>query len=265
MQGRLELVTRKWWFLLVFILLGTASPPITTRPYDPARTGEVIGHLPRYSLLAKGHFERLYPIFKVAPIVLILGLVFLGNRVRRIFSIYLGVAYVIFAIVQSVAITDKYGFGVVTGNFVLMAVVALFWFWEAFGNRNDFTPRKIPRIRYWVVPLAAIAFWYPLDIRTMKPDFAPAYIVTNLAGLAFCTMTPVYLALLSLYYPTVNIAALRVTALARMIIGFWNIIVNFIFKPDLLWWNGVLHLPLVAISTYAFILCFRRLKVPGAN
>ncbi|MCL0033356.1 hypothetical protein M1M99_00900 [Thermodesulfovibrionales bacterium] len=41
-QGKLELITRKWWFLLLFILLGTIVPPIVTRGFDPAKIGEII-------------------------------------------------------------------------------------------------------------------------------------------------------------------------------------------------------------------------------
>jgi hypothetical protein len=79
---------------------------------------------------------------------------------------------------------------------------------------------------------------------------------TNAAGLAFCMMAPVYLAILTLYYPKVNIAILRVTSLLGIIIGFWNMLVNFVINLDFLWWNGVLHLPLVFISICAFILSF---------
>ena len=95
-------------------------------------------------------------------------------------------------------------------------------------------------------------------LETIKPDFNPIYLFTNQAGLAFCMMTPVYLAILILYYPKVNIPTLRITALSGITIGFWNMVVNFLIKPDILWWNGVLHLPLVFISIYALILSFRK-------
>lgn len=88
-------------------------------------------------------------------------------------------------------------------------------------------------------------------------DFNLAYLFINPAGLAFCTMTLVYLSILTLYRPKVNMATLRVTSLLGIIIGFWNMVVNFLMKPDVLWWNGVLHLPLMIVSIYAFILSFR--------
>ena len=254
-QGTLELITRKWWFLVLFILIGTITPPIVTKGFDPSKTGEIISYMLQNSLIK--FCSPLYPVFKIIPIVLVFALILFGNQIGRIFSLYGGITYILFAFLQSIAITDKYGFGIVTGNFILMILVAIFWFWEASVNKNNLTPQKLPIIRYWIVPLAFLAFWYPVNLESMKPDFNLSYLFTNPAGLAFCTMTPVYLGILTLYYPKVNIATLRVTSLLGIIIGFWNIVVNFLIKPDILWWNGVLHLPLVFISIYAFILSLR--------
>ncbi len=255
-QGTLELITRKWWFLVLFILIGTMAPPIVTKGFEPEKIGEIIFYILRNALIH--HVSPLYPVFKIIPIILIFALILFGNRTSRIFSLYGGISYILFAFLQSIAITDTYGFGIITGNFILMILVAIFWFWEVSVNKNDFTPQKLPIIRYWVVPLAFLAFWYPLNPESMMPDFNLAYLITNAAGLAFCTMTPVYLGILTLYYPKVNIATLRVTSLLGIIIGFWNVVWGFLMMPDILWWNGVLHLPLVFISTYAFILSFRR-------
>lgn len=254
-QEKLELVTRKWWFLLLFILIGTVTPPIVTKGFDPSKIGKIIMYILRNALIR--FCSPLYPVFKILPIILVFALALLGNRISRVFSFYCGISYLLFAFLQGVAITDEYGLGIVTGNFILVLIVAISWFWEAFVNRNDFTPQKLPIIRYWVAPLAFLAFWYPVDVRTMKPDFSFVNFITNPSGLAFCTMTPVYLGILALFYPKVNIMTLRVTSLPGIIIGFWNMIVNFIMKLDILWWNGILHLPLVFISVYTFILSFR--------
>ena len=262
-RGTLELITRKWWFLLLFILIGTITPPIVTKGFNPSKIGEIISYILRNALII--HCSPLYPAFKIIPIILVFALILFGNRISRIFSLYGGATYLAFAFLQSIAITDKYGFGIVTGNFILKIVVAIFWFWEIFVNKNDFTPQKLPIIRYWVVPLAFLAFWFPINLETKKPDFNLAYIFTNPAGLAFCTMTPVYLGILTLYYPKVNIATLRVTSLLGIIIGFWNMVVNFLIKPDNLWWNGVLHLPLVFISIYALILSFKKTQLVEAT
>ena len=258
-QVKLELMTRRWWFLALLTMIGTLTPPIVTRGFDPSKTGEIIMYILQNSLIRV--LSPLYPIFKIIPIILIFALILFGNRVGRIFSLYTGINYFLFAFLQGIAITDEYGLGIVTGNFIIMIVAAVSWFWEAFVNKNDFTLRKLPIVRYWVVPLAFLAFWFPIDLESMKPDFNPIYLITNPAGLAFCTMTPVYLGILTLYYPKVNSVTLRLTSFPGIIIGFWNMVVNFLIRPDILWWNGVLHLPLIFISIYAFILSFRKYVV----
>ncbi len=261
-QKKLELITRKWWFVVVFILLNILVPPIITNGYDSSKSGgEIIGYLIQHSLLASDNFSYLYPIFKILPVILVFALIFSGNRFSRIFSFYVGINYIFITVLQYISITDTYGFAIVMGNFILTLVVALSWFWEGVVRRNDFTPRKIPLTRFWIVPLAFLAFWYPLNLESMKPDFNLSYIFTNPVGLAFCNMTPIYLGILTLYYPRVNIITLRITSLLGIIISFWNVLVNFIMSPDILWWNGVLHLPLVFISIYALILSFRKTQL----
>lgn len=258
---KLDLMTRRWWFLLIFILLGTVMPPIVTKgPIDPSEISQIITYILANALV--NQWAPFYPLFKVIPIVLVVGLILLGNRVSRLFSLYVGISYVLFAFLQNIAITDKYGFSMVTGNVITMLLVAGFWFGEVFFGKNDFSSRKIPAIRYWLVPLAFLAFWSPINPTSFRPDFNPAYLVTNSSGLAFCMMTPVYLAILALYYPTVNIPTLRVTSLLGMVIGFWNLVTDFLLQPDLLWWMGVLHIPLVIISIYTFILSFKKAS-PG--
>ena len=259
-QRKLELITRKWWFLVVFFLINIMGPPIVSKGHDPANTGEIIGYIMRHSLLTSDGISFLFPIFKILPIILIFGIIFLGNRISRFFSLYVGITYILFAVLQYISISDKYGFGILSGSFFLTIIVAAFWFWEVAINRNNFTFQKIPLIRFWVVPFAFLAFWYPINLESMKPDFDLAYIITNPAGLAFCNMTPVYLAILTLYYPRINITTLRITSFLGVIVGFWNLLVNFLIDPDILWWNGVLHLPLVFIAFYALILSFRKIK-----
>jgi membrane protein implicated in regulation of membrane protease activity len=53
---------------------------------------------------------------------------------------------------------------------------------------------------------------------------------------------------------------MRVTALTGLVIALYNILVNFIFLPGVLWWNGILHLPLLFISLCALILAYRRVE-----
>lgn len=54
-----------------------------------------------------------------------------------------------------------------------------------------------------------------------------------------------------------NLAVLRVTSFVGMLIGAVNMLVWFFVMPSA-WWMGVLHIPLVTISVYAFVLSHHR-------
>lgn len=253
-QKSLESKTRRWWFFLLFIVLQFV-PPYASRGIAWSEIEAFAMEILNKSFISS--CAVLYPIFKIIPILLVISILFLKNRIVRLFAVYAGVNYVLFAFLLCIAVTEKYGLGILIGNFSMFLIIAGFWFWEAIARRNDFTRRKIPAWRYWVIPLAFLAFWYPANPQTFLPDFDPLHFFTNEAGLYFCMMTPVFLAILTLYYPRVNIAAMRVTSLVGVIVGFWNMYVSFFSNPGLLWWNGVLHIPLFTISIYGLILSYK--------
>jgi len=262
-QDKKERITRRWWFFGLFVLI-QFIPPYASKGYNfPEDWRNVIFHALGNAIVYQ--HREIYPIFKVIPIILFIGIFVFRNKVARLFSIYVSISYVLFAFGQSIAVTEKYGVAVCTINVIMFLVVAAFWAWEAVVLQNDYTLRKLPIWRYWVVPLALLAFWYPLNRQTGMPDFNPVYLFTNGAGLAFCTMTPLYVGVLTLYYPKVNIATLRVTSLVGFIIGLYNMNLNFIMRPSTLWWNGVLHIPLVAISLYGLIISLKHPPSPEIN
>ncbi|MHC4460730.1 MAG: hypothetical protein ACYS6W_01725 [Planctomycetota bacterium] len=201
-QGKLEQITRKWWFFGLFVLI-QFFPPYASKGYNIEDWGKVIQHALGNAIV--GQHPEIYPVFQVIAILALIGILVFRNKFARIFGIYVAISYVLFTIGQSVAITDKYGVSICTINFVMFLIVAGFWAWEAVVLKNDYTFRKLPIWRYWVVPLAVLAFWYPSS--RGRPDFNPVHLITRGSGLAFCLMTPVYLSLLSLYWPRVNNAS----------------------------------------------------------
>jgi hypothetical protein len=240
----------------MFILLQFVTPPYASRGYQWNQWGDVIMYSLRNAFIYS--YAALYPVFKIVPIILIAFIIVFRNRFSRWFSMYAAFSYILFAFGQNIAVTQKYGLSICTINLIMFLAVAAFWIWEVIVLQNDFSPKKVPFQRYWIVPLALLAFWYPLNKQTCMPDFNPAYLFTNGAGIAFCTMTPVYIGLLTIYYPRVNIATLRVTSLVGLIIGIYNMIENFCINPAILWWNGVLHIPLLIISLYGLLLSFTK-------
>ncbi|MBN1922130.1 MAG: hypothetical protein JW892_12850 [Anaerolineae bacterium] len=249
-QRRLEALTRKWWLYLLLLLL-FFIPTYAARSYDPRQSMGLIGEVLSAPLIYA--FPVLMPVAKIATAGLIVGVLVYGNGVRRAFNVYVAVLYGALALFQTTAMTETYGLVVISGNLVLILVVALVSVWEVVAERNDFGARDRPLWRWWVAPLGIVALLAPVDASTMSPDFSPVRLLTNEAGLTFCMMTPVVLAVLTLFYPTVNPAVLRVSSFAGMLLGVVNMIVWFAVETWG-WWMGVLHIPLLVISIYAFVL-----------
>jgi hypothetical protein len=253
-QGKIDTATKKWWLYLL-LLLSFFIPTYASRNYDPRQSVDLIGQVLSAPLI--NAFPLLMPIAKIVPMALIVGIFIYGNRIRRAFNFYVAVLYLALAFLQTASITDAYGLVVISGTLAIVLVVALFWVWEVVAERNDFGTRKLPLWRWWVVPVALVSLLAPVDTSTMSPDFSPARLLTNEAGLTFCMMSPMVLAVLTLSHPTVNAAVLRVTSFAGMLLGAVNMIVWFVMEPWG-WWMGVLHIPLVMISAYAFVLAHVR-------
>ena len=259
-HGKLDALTRKWWFYLLLLLL-FFLPSQTSGEFDPRQSMDLVGQVLANPLIYA--IPALMPVAKLTMAGLIAGVLLFGNRLRRAFDVYVAILYLAMAFFQTMAITETYGLAVITGNLALVLVVGLFWVWEAMVERNDFAPRKRPWWAWWVAPLAALALLAPVEASTMRPDFSLIGMVSNEAGLTFCMVTPVVLAVLVLFYPTVNRVVLRVMSFVGLLLGAVNMIVWFVVEPWG-WWMGVMHIPLVVVSVYGFVLGQRSGgKAPG--
>ena len=146
-QGKLDALTKKWWLYLVLLLL-FFLPIQAARDFDPRESIDLIGQVLSNPLIYA--LPILMPVAKAVPVVLIAGLLIFGNRVRRAFNLYVALLFLALAILQTTAVTDKYGLVVITGNLALILVVGLVWAWEVIVERNDFTPRRHRWWKWWV-------------------------------------------------------------------------------------------------------------------
>lgn len=246
---KLEYLSRKWWFYLLLLLVYLFIPPFTSQG---APAPEEIGSLVS-KVLAVGlePYQWLAPFFHVGTVLLVLGLLWFGDKVTRVFSAYMGANFIFIAFAQMTAFLEGYGFVALTGGIITFSIVGIYWVWEAAAKRSILhPPSEIPRWKYWVVPFAVLAFWSPVE-----PTLNPLPLLTSFYGLAFCLTTPVFLAILSLYHPNVNVPAFRVTAFVGAFLGIVN--VSLVFFGGDPWVSGILHLPLLLISTYCIGLTFR--------
>ncbi len=252
-QGFLDRLTRKWWLYILFLLL-FFLPSYAERSYDPRQSSDLVGEVLSNPII--NTFPILGPIAKLIPVILIAALFISGNKARWLFNTYIAILYLAIALFQNSAITESHGLVVLTGNLMLILVVSLAWMWEVAAERNDFSPRKIPLWQWWVAPVMLLPFLAPVNSTSLSPDFNLAGMLTNSSGLTYCFMTPVILAVLSLFHPTVNLPVLRVSSFVGILFGAINMLMWFVMEP-LGWWMGVLHIPLVVLSIYTFVLSLR--------
>ena len=255
MYNRLSRLISTWWFYLLFLLV-YFLPSYTALPFDPQNTPELIGLVLSNPLIYA--YPQIMPLFKFIPVVLVAALLLYGKRAGPWFLVYAALLIAAMAILQNTAFTEKYGLAVLTGNIIVYIVVALVWFLELLQRKTDFSQPTRSLWRYWVVPVALLAFWFPVSEATLGPEFSVANLVSNSAGLTTCMMLPLFLAILSLYHPRVNRITLRISSYAGLITGLLNVLQWFILTEH--WWIGVVHLPLLTIASYTFWLSFIKIS-----
>lgn len=255
-QALLVSKTRRWWFFLC-VFLSLLIAPYASKNFDTTNWGTVISRTLGNSLF--NNFKNVFPIFQIIAIVVFLMVPLLRNRSRVVLSLHAGFSYMLFAVLQNIAITPQYGLSIVLSNIILFMLVAVTWFWEALVRQNDFSSVTQPFWKYLVLLSALFAFLIPINLETGGPGFFPAMFSLG-SALAFCPMTPMYLAILIYYYPKINILTLRMTSIAGIIIGFFNVLIKLILQSDSSLWDGILHLPLFILSILGLILSMIRIK-----
>ncbi len=250
----LDRVTRKWWFFAILIFAQMVIYPVATKNFSFPEIGQIIGYTLGNSFQIE--MRSFYIYFQILAIVILSALFIYKNRFGRIFNLYVMVSYIVFAILQNVAITDKYGLSIVTINVVMFLLVAYVWLREVINPENDYSFKNVKWKDSWLIVLSLIAFWLPLKNGLF--DFNPTHFLYSGSALAFCMMTPVYLTIMSLNIPHVNIVTYRITAIIGFLIGLYNM-KN--FQNPAMVNVAIVHLPLVIISFYAMVRSYTIKKV----
>jgi hypothetical protein len=249
-----ERLTRKWWFYLLTLLVPILLPPFASTGLGYWRelnsfiwyvSGEVYDK--KTTLLAS------MPIMHLFVFVLIVTLIVLGKRFGRAFSFLAAFNFAYITFVQTSVITEKYGLVIVSELFAWYLIVFLLWLWEALAPKNDFTWDRSRSKPYWAIPLAVLAFWDP----ELTWQFHPRFLIDSYSPTAFCMMTPIYLTVLLFIYPRVNLLLLRVQGFLGIFIGVITLVIAFMKEPSVAAYWTLLHVPLISISLYSFILGIR--------
>ena len=246
----IETAGRRWWFLLL-VLLPQCIPPYASQGYRLREWGAVNAYIVTHSI--KSSFAGLFPVFQIATLIFFTAVFCVGKRAARLFGAYAALSYTLMALLQNISVGDSYGLAVCAANGITFLTLAGLWLWEAVAPKNRFEMQKKAVWEYWPLLLALVSFWEPLNPDTLGPDFNPVYLLTSGASLSFCMATPLYLAVLVLYFPGVNRIVLAVSGLVGLVMGLGNMVLEFVITPAY-WWIGVLHFPLLILSIYSLVL-----------
>ena len=244
-------LTGRWWFYLLILLLGfVLLPPYAQESYRPWEMGRMVMETLGNAVI-DGLVDMRWPaaLLHIVALLILLGIALKGEAAEGAFNLYSCLTYYMIAIGQGVGYTERYGLVILTGNIVVVLLVATLWAWECRVHRNQFRG-PVERARLWVLPLALWAFWSPA-----KPGLDPSYLLFGYYGVAYCLTTPVLLTPLILHYPNVNRPVMRVTAFIGLIFAILNVL-SPLYGGDL-WQGPILHLPLLLTCFYALLLSRR--------
>lgn len=239
-----------WKFIILVIVLQFVLPPIVAKGFQWEEWGNIISNT-----LTHAFIQTLYPyawFFQILAIGMLLLLAVRKEKASCWFMLYAGYCFTLYAIIQNMAFTEKYGFSMVTINAVMMLLVAWIWFRGALLGNCRFTFSNLNWKTVWTIPVAFFCLWWPMDMmQGAVPDCNLMYLFNGGSAMAFCPMTPIFLTLLILSKRDIDITLLRVTAVVGFIIGCYNM-GN--FASDAGFYLGLYHLPLLGMSLYALLI-----------
>jgi hypothetical protein len=244
---RLALITRKWWFFAILLLAQFVLLPYASRNFSMDQIGNIISTTLGNAL--QPHIGRYNLYFQILSLLMLILLIVFRNRMKRVFTVYVAVSMLAFAFIQNIAVTETYGLSIVTVNVVMMLLVACVWIAEVFQGKNDYSFAGFRWKYSWMIPLAIFAYLCPVSAMGGFA-FSPLHFFEMNSATAFCLTVPLFLTILTLNIPRINIAAYRITAIVGTVIALYNML-NFLnpYRVNV----GILHIPLLVISLYCWI------------
>lgn len=243
----MEKLIKKWWFYVIALIIAFI-PPITQEAASYEKTTLIIKEVLQNPLAYK--IELLYPLTKIILILMVLGPIIFKNKFRRIFPSLFILLMLGVAIFQNISLETRFGYVILLGNILIQALVIISWIYEIKIQKNDFSKFQFNWWKILCLALGLFAFWMPA--RDGMMHFSISDLIMNEAGLTYCMITPVALAIMLLYFPNINKVTFRITSFVGLYFGVMNLITWFLLDKEF-WWMGVLHFPLFIVSLIGVI------------
>ena len=247
---KLEYVSRKWWFFLILFISQSLLMPFASRNFQMDNINGIISTTLQNAFHMRIADYNIY--FQTLSLLMFVLLIVFKNKIKLAFNIYVAVSYVAFAFIQNIAVTEKYGLSIVTVNVAMFLFVAYVWISEVFQSKNDYSFSNFKWKYSWMILLSLFAYLCPFSPHGF--DFNPLHFFVRNSATAFCLTTPLFLTIMTLNMPKINIVTYRITAIIGVIIGLYNML-SFL-NPHTVF-LGILHIPLLTISLYCAILSYK--------
>lgn len=252
----LEHVAGKWWCGLIIVVL-FFIPAYTQIPFNSQDTPKVIAEVLQKPFIYQ--IPVIFAVIKVIFMLLLVSILLKNTGSVKVFKIYIALLFLAVSIFQNMSFTQSFGFSFLTGNFILVLIVAIIWAVQLFSSERNSVRDKIGVHKYWLILLALLAFWFPVDNTGMHPQFSLTELIANESMVTFCMITPVVL-VSALLLDRVNLITLKITAFIGTIFGIMNAITWFVLNSEM-WWMGILHLPLLIISAFTYLVVRKEIKL----
>ncbi len=247
---KLDYISKKWWFFFIVIAAQFLLIPFASKNFHMENINSIISITLQNALQMKISEYNVY--FQSLSLIIFILLIIFKNRMKLAFNIYVSISYVVFAFIQNVAITEKYGLSIVSINVIMFLFVAYVWIAEIFQAKNNYQFSNFKRKYIWLVILSLFAYLCPISSHGL--DFNPLNFFNKNSVTSFCLTTPLILTIMTLNLPKINVVTYRITAIIGFIIGLYNMLS---FLNPYTVFIGVLHIPLLTISFYCMVLSYR--------
>lgn len=248
----LDRISRKWWFFLILLMGQFFLIPFASKNFSYDHLNDIIPTTLQNAFQVSLSKYNIY--FQGFSLLMLVLVVLWKNKMKYAFTMYVTISYIGFAFIQNIAITEKYGLSIVTVNVVMFLFVAYVWGLEIIESKNDYSFSNLKWKYSWMILLSLSAYVCPFSSHGLV-DLNPLSFFNKYSATSFCLITPLFLTIMTLNFPRINIVTYRITAIIGGIIGLYNML-SF-FNPYTIF-LGILHIPLLSISLYCTFLSYKQ-------
>lgn len=253
---------KKWILVWVAMIALQFLPMFSTKKFDYSISGnfELAGNIISNNFLQ--YLDDFYLIFKIIPIVFIV-LMACKKKVTKLYLIYIGVMYLVFAVVQNIGYVEGHGLSLVVPNIIICIIMSIVWFLEAKNCDVEYAFRQKKCLFYFLIPLCILAFWDPpVDhaIQGISMKFTLHNLIFSFSGLTECMMTGIFITVYLFTHDNYISKAFKLMCIVGIFKGVENIGLVFLYinsdRGAALAWL-ITHMPLIVISFTGYILTLK--------